>query len=77
VNQQSRVLLAILTECTSAKGNRYLRGYAGASNLVGFPGEPDEHGRPTWHLFLAERPPRQDTVEPGGPHGARRGTARH
>jgi len=33
--QQARVLLAMLTECTSGRGNAYLRGWAGASNLVG------------------------------------------
>ena len=51
----SRVLLATLTECTSAAGRRYLRGWAGASNLVGFQGAPDAEGRPTWQLFLTER----------------------
>ena len=43
-----RVLLATLTECTSARGTVYLRGWLGASNLVAFRGEPDEQGRPTW-----------------------------
>jgi hypothetical protein len=58
--QQSRVLFAVLTECTSAAGRPYLRGWAGASNLVAFRGEPDEEGRPTWNLYLAERQPKQD-----------------
>ena len=56
----ARVLLAELSECTSASGNRYMRGWLGASNLVAFPGEPDEQGRPTWQLYLSERQPRQD-----------------
>lgn len=58
--QQSRVLLAVLTERESAAGNPYLSGWAGASNLVAFRGEPDEQGRPTWNLYLAERQPRQE-----------------
>ena len=41
-------------------GHRYLRGWAGASNLVGFRGNHDEQGRPTWRLYLAERPARAD-----------------
>ena len=62
--QPARVLLATLTECTSAKGNAYLRGWLGASNVVGFQGEPDEEGRPTWQLFLAERQQRPQSALP-------------
>ena len=61
---QARVLFATLTECESARGNVYLRGWAGASNLVGFRGEDDDPGRPTWQLFLVERPPKQDGQAP-------------
>jgi hypothetical protein len=57
--QQAKVLLATLTECTSGRGNTYLRGWAGASNLVAFRGEDDDQGRPTWQLFLVERQPRE------------------
>ena len=52
---QARVLFATLSECTSGRGTTYLRGWAGASNLVAFRGEDDEQGRPTWQLFLVER----------------------
>ena len=62
--QGSRVLFAILTECTSGAGKPYLRGWAGASNLVGFRGEPDEQGRPTWNLYLTERQPKPDGQRP-------------
>ena len=55
VAQQSKVLLATLTEAVSGRGNTYLRGWLGASNLVAFAGEPDEQGRPTWNLYLVER----------------------
>ena len=64
---QAKVLLATLTECTSGRGNVYLRGWAGASNLVAFRGEDDDQGRPTWHLYLVERQPRE-----GGQASARR-----
>ena len=56
--RQSRVLLATLTEAVSGRGNTYMRGWLGASNLVAFAGEPDEQGRPTWNLYLVERQPR-------------------
>lgn len=58
--QQPRVLLATLSECQSAAGKAYLRGWAGASNLVAFRGTPDEQGRPTWDLFLVERQRHQE-----------------
>src|SRR3954447_12872338 len=61
---QARVLLAVLTECTSGKGNTYLRGWAGASNLVAFRGDDDEVGRPTWSLFLVQRQPREGAPAP-------------
>ena len=50
---QTRVLLATLIECKSAR-------WAGASNVVGFRGNDDDQGRPTWNLYLAERPARTD-----------------
>jgi hypothetical protein len=56
--QQAKVLLATLTEAVSGRGNTYMRGWLGASNLVAFAGEPDEQGRPTWNLYLVERQPR-------------------
>lgn len=55
---QAKVLLATLTECTSGRGPLHLRGLLGASDLVAFAGKPDERGRPTWNLYLVERPPR-------------------
>lgn len=35
---QARVLFAVLGECTSGRGTIYLRGWAGASNLIAFRG---------------------------------------
>lgn len=77
---QARVLFAVLSECTSGRGTAYLRGWAGASNLVAFPGDPDDQGRPTWNLYLTERQPRDSPpaprqratgreAAPGGPGG--------
>ena len=63
---QAKVLLATLTECTSGRGTTYFRGWLGASNLVAFAGKPDDQGRPTWNLYLVERPPRDGApAEPG------------
>ena len=42
--------------------SKYLRGWLGGCDLVGFPGEADRFGNPTWRLFLKEReerPPRE------------------
>jgi hypothetical protein len=72
---QARVLLATLTERTSARGNAYLSGWAGASNLVAFRGEDDDQGRPTWQLFLVERQPKQDDHAPTQRPKEREGTA--
>jgi hypothetical protein len=69
--RQSRVLLATLTECQSAKGRTYLRGWLGASNVVGFQGEDDEEGRPTWQLFLTERQPKPQHALPLQPRRPR------
>ena len=63
-HDQARVLLAELVECTSARGNSYLRGWLGASNVVGFAGEPDEQGRHTWKLYLVERQPKPNGAAP-------------
>lgn len=72
---QAKVLLAELAECVSARGKPYLRGWAGASNLVAFRGEPDEQGRPTWKLYLVERQARDGSATaasraPSGPAAA-------
>jgi hypothetical protein len=67
-----RVLFARLTECVSARGTRYLRGWAGASNLVAFRAADDEQGRATWELFLVEREPRDG----GGQHATATAPAR-
>jgi hypothetical protein len=61
-HKQERVLLSKLTECVSARGAIYLRGWCGASNLVAFKDEPDEQGRPCWSLYLVERRPRPGTA---------------
>lgn len=61
---EAKVLLAELVEHTSGRGHRYLRGWAGASNLVAFSGKPDAEGRPTWKLFLVERQPKPGASAP-------------
>jgi hypothetical protein len=52
--QPPKVLLTTLTERTSAKGNVYLTGWLAKARVVGFRGEDDEHGNPTWNLYLSE-----------------------
>jgi hypothetical protein len=55
-----RVLLATLSVRTSAKGRQYLSGWLGRARVVGFAGEPDKWGNPTWDVFVAEPEPRQE-----------------
>ena len=67
-----RVLLMSLSVRTSAKGREFLSGYLGKARIVGFEGEPDKYGNPTWtssspspSLATARNPP-------GGRKSARR-----
>lgn len=54
-----RVLLAVLSERTSAKGNAYLAGWLGKARVVGFRGDDDPYGNPTWNLYVSEPEPRE------------------
>ena len=55
-----RVLLTVLAQQTSARGNAYLSGWLGKAQVVGFAGEPDKYGNETWNIFLAEPEQRAD-----------------
>lgn len=59
--QASKVLLLSLSERTSAKGNTYLSGWLGKAKVVGFRGE-DDHGNPTWNIYVSE-PERRDNTQ--------------
>jgi hypothetical protein len=50
----ARVLLATLSVRTSARGTAYLSGWLGRARVVGFAGERDKWGNPTWNIFVAE-----------------------
>lgn len=62
-----KVLLLTLSQRTSGRGNAYLSGWLGKARLVGFRGEDDERGNPTWNVYAAEPEPRE------GGAGDRRG----
>jgi hypothetical protein len=64
--QQSKVLLLTLSERTSARGNRYMRGWLGRASVVAFQGEKDEAGNATWDIYVSTPEPR-----PGLAGGAR------
>ena len=49
---QARVLLAELTECVSGRGNRYLKGWLGASSLVAFEGDGSQIFRAVPHDYF-------------------------
>ena len=57
------VLLATLSVRTSAKGRKYLAGWLGKAKVVGFEGEADKFGNPTWNLYVSELEPRGDERE--------------
>jgi hypothetical protein len=59
----ARVLLTVLTERISARGNRYMTGLLGKAGVVAFSGKVDARGRETWELFVKELPPRDDGPE--------------
>ena len=56
--RRPRVLLASLSVRTSGQGREYLSGYLGKARVVGFAGEPDKYGNPTWDIFVSEPEPR-------------------
>lgn len=56
--RQPRVLLLELRERTSARGTRYMTGWAGKARLVGFQGGPDEDGCVTWKVYAEEPSPK-------------------
>jgi hypothetical protein len=47
-----KILLAMLWQYTSERGNKYLSGFLGEARLIGVPGEPNGHGTPTWSLYV-------------------------
>jgi hypothetical protein len=53
------VLLMQLSVRTSGKGNAYLSGWLGKAKLVGFKGQPDEHGNERWDIYATEPRPRE------------------
>jgi hypothetical protein len=57
---EAKVLLLQLSERTSARGNRYYRGWLGRAAVVGFPGEPDEAGNQTIDIYVSTPQPREN-----------------
>ena len=62
-NREPRVLMAVLSVRTSAKGARYMTGWLGKGKLVAFPGKADKYGNETFDLYLSE--PRQEVPQDG------------
>ena len=48
-----RVLLMQLSERTSAKGRKYMRGWLGKASVVAFESEADKFGNPTWDVYVS------------------------
>jgi hypothetical protein len=57
--QASKVLLLQLSERTSARGNRYMRGWLGKATVVAFQGEKDEAGNQSWDVYVSTPEPRE------------------
>ncbi len=66
----NRVLLLTPSQRVSGKGNTYLSGWLGRASVVGFAGEPDRFGDPTFDLHVATPVPR-DEPEPASPAAGR------
>ena len=62
--RRPRVLLAVLSQRTSAKGRPYLSGWLDKGRVVAFVGEPDARGDPTWKIDVAEPEPRDGPLRP-------------
>jgi hypothetical protein len=56
---QPKVLLLQLSERTSARGNRYMRGWLGKAAVVAFQGEKDEAGNQSWDVYVSAPEPRE------------------
>jgi hypothetical protein len=56
---QPKVLLLQLSERTSARGNRYMRGWLGKAAVVAFQGEKDEAGNQSWDVYVSTSEPRE------------------
>jgi hypothetical protein len=54
-----KVLLLTLSERTSGRGTRYMRGWLGRAAVVAFEGKPDEAGHATWDVYVSTPEPRQ------------------
>jgi hypothetical protein len=63
-----------LSERTSTKGNAYLSGWLGKAQVVGFRGQPDKYGNPTWDLYVSEPEPRGEA--PGDRRDGHRGESK-
>ena len=58
---EPRVLLTVLSVRKSERtGKSYLSGWLGKSRLIGFQGEPDKFGNPTFELYLQAVEERRD-----------------
>ena len=58
--REPKVLLLTLSERTSARGNRYMRGWLGRAAVIAFQGEKDEAGNATWDIYVSTPEPRDD-----------------
>ena len=51
---RARVLLCELRERTSEKGRRYMSGWLGRANVIGFAEDKDEQDRTVWRIYLEQ-----------------------
>lgn len=58
-----KVLLAVLKERQSAKGNRYLSGWLGKARLIAFQDKDAPEGEIVWQVY-AQTPEERDQGEP-------------
>ena len=57
---QSKVLLTVLSERTSAAGNRYLSGWLGKARVVGFLDKDATASETIWNVFVQTPAPKSE-----------------
>jgi hypothetical protein len=62
---EPKVLLLTLSERTSARGNKYMRGWLGRAAVVAFQGEKDEAGNQSLDVYVSTPEPRPDVPRKG------------
>jgi hypothetical protein len=59
----NKVLMTVLWERVSGRGNEYLSGFLGRARVVAFRGEPTPDGIKTWNVYLSPAKEQEEAGE--------------